>query len=66
MFTALDILDRPARIPKGAVLVDFRVGPGHEGHPPENPNIASFYYEGVVYYASISEIKGKTKLAWSR
>jgi len=65
-FTARDILDRPATLPQGAVLLDFRMGPGHEGHPREDPNIASFCYDGIPYYVSLAEVSGKTRLAWSR
>jgi hypothetical protein len=64
-FTARDILDRPATLPQGAVLLDFRMGPGHEGHPRENPNIASFRYDGILYYVSLAEVRVKTRVAWS-
>ena len=65
LFAALDILGRPAKMPKGALLVDFRIGPGHEGHPPPNPNVASFRFEGVAYYANVSDVERKTKVTWA-
>ena len=65
-FTARDILDRPATLPQGAVLLDFRMGLGHEGHPRENPNIASFRCDGILYYVSLADVLGKTRVAWSR
>jgi len=64
LLVAWDILDRPAILPKGAVLLDYRIGPGDEGHPRANPNLASFHVEGILYYSSISEVQEKTKQAW--
>ena len=48
-------------IPEGAVLEDFRVGRGHEGLRPEDPNIISFHYTGKVYFNLRAEIAGKTE-----
>jgi hypothetical protein len=42
-------------IPAKAVLHDFRLGPGHEGHP----DVASFHYGGDVYFNIAQEIVGK-------
>ena len=47
-------------IPANAILCDFRVGPGHEGLAPHNPNVASFRYEGQVYFNVAHEIVGRT------
>jgi hypothetical protein len=47
-------------IPPKAVLRDFRVGPGHEGLAPHNPDVASFHYEGQVYFNIGQEVVGKT------
>jgi len=43
-------------IPAHAILHDFRVGRGHEGLQPENPHVASFHYEGIVYFNLLREI----------
>lgn len=47
-------------IPANAILHDFRVGPGHEGLAPHNPDVASFHYDGEVYFNVSHEIVGKT------
>ena len=47
-------------IPANAILHDFRVGPGHEGLAPYNPDVASFRYEGKVYCNIAREIVGRT------
>ena len=49
-------------IPVEAILEDFRVGPGHEGLQPNNPRVASFHYEGKVYFNLWDEIAGKTRI----
>jgi len=49
-----------ATIPAKSVLRDFRVGPGHEGLAPHNPDVASFHYDGQVYFNVAREIVGKT------
>jgi hypothetical protein len=36
------------------------VGPGHEGLAPYNTDVASFHYEGEVYFNIVQEIVGKT------
>lgn len=43
-------------IPAGAMLEDYRTGRGHEGLQPENPQVASFHYEGRVYFNLHTEI----------
>jgi hypothetical protein len=47
-------------IPAGAILHDFRVGPGHEGLAPYNTDVVSFHYEGEVYFNIVQEIAGRT------
>ena len=47
-------------IPANAILHDFRVGPGHEGLARHNPDVASFHYEGEVYFNVAHEIVGTT------
>ena len=47
-------------IPANVVLHDFRIGPGHEGLAPHNPDVASFHYEGEIYFNMINEIVGRT------
>jgi hypothetical protein len=47
--TAYTLELKKATIPANAVLHDFRVGLGHEGLAPHNPDVASFRYEGQVY-----------------
>ena len=47
-------------IPANAILHDFRVGPGHEGLAPLSPDVASFHYDGQVYFNVVHEIIGKT------
>jgi hypothetical protein len=36
------------------------VGPGHEGLAQHNPDVASFHYEGEVYFNVACEIIGRT------
>jgi hypothetical protein len=50
-------------IPAGATLDDFRVGPGHEGLLPQNPNVASFHNGGELYFNLANEIVNKTRTA---
>lgn len=50
-------------IPTDATLEDFRIGPGHEGLLPQNPKVASFHYEGRIYFNLAHEIVGKTIVA---
>lgn len=47
-------------IPAKAILHDFRMGPGHEGLAPHNPDVASFHYEGEVYFNIMHEIVENT------
>jgi hypothetical protein len=47
-------------IPAKAVLHDFRLGPGHEGLAPHNPDEVSFHYDDEVYFNIAHEIVGKT------
>jgi len=47
-------------IPARAILHDFRVGPGHEGLAPHNPDVVSFHYEGEIYFNVTEEILGNT------
>jgi hypothetical protein len=47
-------------IPADAILHDFRVGPGHEGLAGHSPDVASFHYEGEVYFNVVNEIVGRT------
>jgi hypothetical protein len=49
-------------IKEGAVLDDFRVGPGHEGLRPFDHNVASFHYEGQVYFNIMAEIARNTRV----
>jgi hypothetical protein len=58
--TAYTLELKKATIPANAVLHDFRVGLGHEGLAPHNPDVASFRYEGRVYFNVIHEIVGRT------
>jgi len=50
-------------IPADAILEDFRVGEGHEGLQPENRSVASFRYEGDVYFNLMGEIMDNTRVA---
>ena len=47
-------------IPANAILHDFRVGAGHEGLGPFVIDVASFHYEGEVYFNMSHEIVGRT------
>lgn len=47
-------------IPAWAILHDFRIGPGHEGLAPHNPDVVSFHYEGEIYFNVSEEILAKT------
>jgi hypothetical protein len=49
-------------IPAKAVLHDFRLGLGHEGLAPHNPDVVSFHYDGEVYFNIAQEIVGKTAI----
>ena len=48
------------RIPAKAILHDFRIGPGHEGLAPFNPDVASFHYDGEIFFNVTHEIVGRT------
>jgi hypothetical protein len=52
-------------IPAKAVLHDFRLGAGHEGLAPHNPDVASFHYDDQVYFNIAREIVGKTVIVMS-
>jgi hypothetical protein len=56
----LDLIIRT--VPAKAILRDFRIGQGHEGLLPHNPNVASFHYEDRVYFNVAHEIVGKTAI----
>ena len=58
--TAYTLQLRKRTIPANAVLHDFRVGPGHEGLAGHNPDVASFHYEGEVYFNVAHEVVGST------
>jgi hypothetical protein len=47
-------------IPVNAILHDFRIGLGHEGLAPQNPDVVSFHFEGEVYFNISQEIVAKT------
>ncbi len=47
-------------IPAKAILHDFRIGPGHEGLAPHNPDVVSFHYEGEIYFNVKHEIVERT------
>lgn len=47
-------------IPAKSILHDFRVGPGHEGLAPHNPDVVSFHYEGEIYFNIKHEIIDQT------
>ena len=53
-------------IPTDATLEDFRIGPGHEGLLPRNPKVASFHYEGQIYFNLAHEIVAKTSVVADR
>ena len=46
---------------EGAVLDDFRIGSGHEGLRTLDHNVASFHYEGQVYFNIIVEVVRHTR-----
>jgi len=62
IFPAFDLTYETKRIPAEAILQDFRIGKGHEGNAPENRRLASFHYEGRIYYNAASYIVGATKV----
>jgi hypothetical protein len=45
-----------------AVLDDFRIGPGHEGLRPWDHNVASFHYDGQVYFNLMAEVVRRTRI----
>lgn len=47
-------------IPSDSILYDFRVGPGHEGLAAHSPDVASFHYQGEVYFNVAHEIVGRS------
>jgi CheY-like chemotaxis protein len=53
-------------IPAGAILEDFRVGSGHEGLMPQNPNVASFHYGREVLFNLAHEIVNQTRIVSPR
>ncbi|PWU11071.1 MAG: hypothetical protein C5B51_03370 [Terriglobia bacterium] len=60
-FAAFTLELEKHQIPADAILEDFRVGRGHEGLQPENRNVASFHYDGKVYFNILVEVVGNTK-----
>jgi hypothetical protein len=58
--TAFTIDLRTRTIPANALLHDFRTGPGHEGLLPNSPDIASFHYDGQLYFNVLHDIIDKT------
>ena len=56
----LDLQKRLFR--EGAVLDDFRIGPGHEGLRTLDHNVASFHYEGQVYFNISIEVVRHTRV----
>ena len=56
-------LDLEKRLfPAGVVLDDFRIGPGHEGLRTLDHNVASFHYEGRVYFNIMAEVVRHTRV----
>lgn len=47
-------------IPANAILHDFRTGRGHQGLSPHNPDVASFHYEGEIYFNVSHEVLDRT------
>jgi hypothetical protein len=47
-------------IPANVVLHDFRLAPGHEGPAQNSPDVASFHYDGQLYFNMAHEFIGKT------
>ena len=60
-FRAFALTYETRRIPADAILEDFRIGKGHEGNTPENRRLASFRYNGQIYYNAASHIVGVYK-----
>ena len=50
------------KIPVNSVLHCFRSGPGHEGLAPHKPDVASFYYDGVLHFNILSDVLGRTAI----
>jgi len=61
-FPALDLTGNPRRIPVGARLTDVSLGPEHAGVPHTGPKLASFHYDGQVYFVSAGELFEKTRV----
>ena len=57
---------KKAVIPAATLIDHFRVGPGHEGLLPQNPNVASFHCRGEVFFNLAHEIVGKTVVVRAR
>ena len=57
---------KKAVIPAATLIDHFRVGPGHEGLLPQNPNVASFHCRGEVFFNLAHEIVGKTIVVSAR
>ena len=53
---------RKHTIPTHSLLEDFRTGHGHQGLQAHNPNVASFHYEGRIYFNLANEIVPKTRI----
>jgi len=64
--TAYTLQLRMRTIPANAILHDFRIGPGHQGLAPHNSDVASFHFEGQVYFNVAHEIVGKTGILSTR
>jgi hypothetical protein len=49
-------------IQKGAILEDFRAGPGHEGLRPHDASVASFHCHGRIYFNLFEEVCRNTEV----
>lgn len=61
-FPALDLTGDPRQIPVGARLVEVHLGPAPPGHPLGDPKLASFHFDGQVYFGSADELFQKTRI----
>lgn len=60
-FPALDLTGDPRQIPVGARLTEINLGPARPDLRHPDPKLASFHYDGQVYFGSAEELFQKTR-----
>jgi hypothetical protein len=61
-FPALDLAGEPLTIPPGARLSEVYLGPEADGVRHREPSLASFHFDGRVYFVGARELLSKTRV----